>query len=306
MAGGLLHPGGVAACAACAVVVVGLGSARADVLLDFDVQSEYDNNFTELRFGAQNGWVASSGNTPAVDATFGAYVRSITSATHTLTRYDTNQGDGGAKGPTDILGETIGMDFWTDALRSTDPTILGLITRIQSNDRGVQALLFFQGTTSLRVQLNYGGLYNATSNGTGSVVFYDATFDLAANSVTNTTGTGGTSSTNALAASGYNFTTNLWNTINPYHISLAQTTGDDPTFNVTVTDAQGLVASTGSVALTATEAYNTAGSVGIRLGNNGGTLRHGYDNFAITAVPEPMSFASLGLGGLTFMRRRRA
>lgn len=282
--------------AACAILLATGSMASAGVLIDFDVQEEYTSNFTELRFGSQTDWVPISSESPAVNAAFGAYLWTRTSVTTTATLYN------GAVGLTD----SIELDYWTNSLRSADPAHFGIITRRREDTgRGVLALATFTGTTSLRLTLYYDSQFTTTNN-TANTAFWDATFDLSNGTITHTLGTGGTGSTNSLTASGNAGGTSNWNSIVPYHLKLDQTAGDDPMFRFTISDAQGLVASTGFVALTATDAYNAAGAAGFRIGNNGGTIHTGVDNWAITPTPEPTTLAFLGVAGLALLRRRRA
>lgn len=155
---------------------------------------------------------------------------------------------------------------------------LGVYTRRQSNDTGVLGLVNFLSATTIQLRLFHGASLSGTTAGT---VFYNS---------------GTLTPANPLDFSNFTFT-------------LTQTSGDDPIFNLTVSDSQGVVASTGSVALTATDAYNSGGPVGARLsiGNSGLANQYIAIN-SLQVIPEPSSlglFMGVAVACFVVKRRRR-
>ena len=78
--------------------------------------------------------------------------------------------------------------------------------------------------------------------------------------------------------------------------ALAETTGIAPPQNGTLFDQ--------TVMFTATAGQATGQTIGIALGATTGTQVR-FDNVRLDAIPEPSSFALLGLGGLALVLRRR-
>lgn len=254
-------------------------AANADVVLDFSTSAQYNDNFTEYRAPSNIGWTGSHGG----------YISATTSSTNPNLRYN---------GANDILTESISVDYWLDSFPG-NPSFFGIATRM-ANTTGVLGLIRFTSSTTIDLRLQYGA--NLADGGLGTA-FFNATFDLATGGITYTTGDSGASgSTNTVQSSNWSSDT-TWSSINAMTLLLDQTAGDDPSFRLTLSDAQGLIASTGFQVLTATDAYNQAGHVGTRLSSSGATIRHGIDNFTI--VPEPAMAALLGAGAMMMVGRPR-
>lgn len=94
--------------------------------------------------------------------------------------------------------------------------------------------------------------------------------------------------------------------INTTYLLTFQTTYDtngDVTLAFSVDDGTDLTTiATGPMTPTA----NSNGGFGIFQNSNNGSTTVDYDNFTITAVPEPTVMALLGIGGLMTLRRRRS
>lgn len=262
-----------------------MGASAATVnTLTFSSPSDYSNNFVGTLNGSSITYNAANQNL--------VYVAPSNGGTGII-RYDTNPADG-QPGPADFLTETLKADFTPDATTIANSSSMGLLTRIQSTGgaagTGVLAILNTISPTSVQLRLFAGA--NATSTVAGTA-FYDATFNLTNGTSTGTTG--GTGSSNGITAG------------QPLTLTLTETGAADPVFNLTVTDADGLVASTGNRTLLSSlsDAYDTAGSVGIRVNGptQGNTIA--IDNFSATATPEPGSLALLGLAGAAVMGRRK-
>jgi hypothetical protein len=148
-----------------------------------------------------------------------------------------------------------------------------LLARIQGSGFGVSAFLFRNA-----VDFHFGWAYDVdTATPSFGTTFWSATLNPLTGGLTPDPGFSGGSSVAGT----------------PTHLLLTQTSGSDPVFNLTLTNSSGFVASTGNVALTATEAYNLGGGIGFGLSSQVAPV--GLDNFQILSVPEP---SSLGLGGL--------
>jgi hypothetical protein len=263
------------------------GSAMANVLLNFDSgtvdNNDWVNNFTETYHGAQSSW-----NSAQQDVDFHL------SSDAALARYDTAPGD-----------TTYDSLFLTDTLSYdvTVPTLfsgvsgqgsygIGTVARIQpSSGSSLLLLAGFDNGSSVRIRFFSG---NSTTSTTPGTAFYDATFDLTTGGVSLAQGSTGTGSTNTIAAN------------SPIHIVMHQTSGDDPTFSLTLSDAGGAILTTGNVAFTANDNYNTAGALGLRFNiGTGGNSHIFLDNWAVDAVPEPASAGLLLYAGAGMLLRRR-
>jgi MYXO-CTERM domain-containing protein len=252
------------------------GVARAAVVSNIAITTPTDN--TNNIVGTLNGttvvYSAANQNLLYTAATAGGT---------SILRYDTNPGDG-LPGPADFLTETIKVDYAPGTV--TNSSSMGLFTRVQGDGTGVLALLNAVSATSVQIRLFYGA--NTFTNAAGTA-FFDSTFNLATGTATG----GGTGSTNGIAAS------------SPLTFTLTQTGAADPVFNLSVADAQGLVATTGNVTLTSAQSnlYDTAGSAALRVNGPaiGDTIT--IDNFS--ATPEPGALALIAFAALPALTRRR-
>jgi hypothetical protein len=248
--------------------------------ITFSAASDYTNNFAPTLNGGSVAYNSGGQNLVYTAASAGGT---------SIIRYDTNPGDG-QPGPADFLGETIKVDFTPDATSVANSSSMGVFTRVQSSGgsagTGVLALLNAISTTSVQLRLFYGANASSTAAGT---TFFNSTFNLA----TGTNTGGGTGSTNAIAAG------------SPLTFTLTETTAADPAFNLTVTDAQGLVASTGNVTLLSgqSDAYDGPGSVALRVNGVAVGDTIAIDNFA--ATPEPGTAGLVAIGGVAALARRR-
>lgn len=172
-----------------------------------------------------------------------------------------------------FLTETISGNVSTTASNGS----FGLYSRVTAGNLGVVALANFT-PTQVRIRLFYGA--TVTSGGVGTN-FYDS---------------GSLTPANALDLSDFNF-------------DLTQTSGADPVFNFSLSDAQGIVLSSGDRILTGSDDYNSAGKIGFRYSMDGGQQGNFLAVNSVSAIPEPGSFALLG-GFLALsavmLRRRRA
>jgi MYXO-CTERM domain-containing protein len=244
--------------------------------IEFTAATDYTGNFV----GTLNGAVVAfngAGQNVVYTPTANAQTAII--------RYDTNPGDA-QPGPADFLNETLKVDATLSAL---DGSSFGMMTRIQTSDgTGVLALLNANSATSIQVRLFYGA---GTATNAAGTTFYTGNFNLSTGAVSG----GGTGSTNAIAPGA------------PLTFTLTQTAAADPVFNLTIADADGLVASTGNQTLTASNAYDGPGSVALRMNDfaTGDTIA--VDNFSATPTPEPgtIGLAAWGALGMLASRRRR-
>jgi len=178
-----------------------------------------------------------------------------------------------------FLTETLSFDTGFSAYGATLST--GVYTRVQSDHKGILGLINVAtatATSASALQLRLFAGADTTSNSAGTS-FIDKTITLP----------------RGVAAG------------SPVHVTLTQTSANDPVFNLTVSDATGTLATTGDIAYKASDTYNTAGGIALRASaaaTNGVSIT--YDNVAATATPEPAVLGVLGLGGLTLLRRRRA
>lgn len=153
---------------------------------------------------------------------------------------------------------------------------------MQANNLGVLGLVNFQGVesfdgTSVRLRLFHGA--SSTSAGAGTN-FYDKTF----NSLTNTIAPGS------------------------FTLTMTHTSENDPVFNITLSDADGLIATSGNQTLTTIDDFNVAGKVSFRQFAPSGTdIAQLIAVTSAAAMPEPSAAALLGLGivGLAILRLRR-
>jgi MYXO-CTERM domain-containing protein len=255
-------------------------SAATVNTITFDSPTDFTNNFVGTLNGSSVVYNSTGQNLVYTAATAGGT---------SIIRYDTNPADG-QPGPADFLAETLKADFTPDTVTNSAST--GLFTRIQSagaaSATGVLALLNTISATSVQLRLFYGANASSTAAGT---TFFDGTFNL----TTGSAPAGAVGSTNTIFAG------------KALTLTLTETAATDPVFNLTVSNANGLVASTGDRTLlsSATDAFDTAGSVAIRVNGpaQGNTIA--IDNFSATPTPEPGSVAAIALAGVTAIGRRR-
>jgi hypothetical protein len=253
-------------------ILIGLGMSTGQAqLVTFDTAADYTGNFVEMYDGV-NGNVGPA--TMSYDSTNQRV--SLTAAIFPfpnlgLARY----APGGLPGP-GYLTETLEADAIITG--GTGLPRVTLLARIQTSGFGVSAFLLRN-----HVDFSFGLVYDfdtaAFSSGT---TFWSATLNPLTGVLTPDTGFSGGSSVVGT----------------PTHLILTQTSGSDPVFNLTLTNSSGFVASTGNVALTATEAYNLAGGIGFSMGTQVAVV--GLDNFQILSVPEPGSL-ELGILGLILL-----
>jgi hypothetical protein len=252
------------------------GQTASGVVLDFTTD-QYTPNFRETFNTATLNWDEAAGNVRYSPGTVGQTGIAV---------YDTDPLT--ATNDAAFLTETISLDVSINSFAGTNGPSAGIYGRVQSDNFGVLGLLNVLGnSTTVRLRLFSGAQVNGT--GVGTTIF-DSTFDLATGSAT----AGGVGSTNSVALD------------TPITLTLTQTADADPIFSFSVSDAQGLVASTGAVTLlsTVSNAFDGAGAVGFRM--NQPTIGNviTVDNF--TVIPEPSSFALLGASaGFIAVRRRR-
>lgn len=263
----------------------GASSAGAAVVptIDFNLQSDYDGNFRETFGQSAIGWNAAG------------HVRYAPPGDNStaIIRYDTNPATA-AHDSNDFLTETLSVDVTFSTFGNASA---GLFARIQSNNLGILALVNTISSTSAQLRLFYNADTATTAAGT---TFFNATFNLATGDITYAAGAGATGSTNSLDLG------------SPITLVLTQTDDADPVFNLTLSDADGLIASTGNQVLSSalTNAYDSAGSVGMRLNlplalSGGVQNTITIDNFAASAVPEPGALV-LAAAAVPFALRRRA
>lgn len=260
-------------------------SGSAAVLLDFSTSSQYTSNFVQVR---NTGATMTHNSGTGQDGQPG-YVSGAHSNTLSMWRYDTNSGDGVLTNT--YLSETVSLDFRFSGIFAANGGNNGVFARVQDQaiDTGVLALISPRSTTSIQLRLFYGAQIDPANSGTGTS-FYDTTFDLTAG--------------NTIAA-------NSW-----LHLQLTQQLGPDADsdtdadsiFNLTLSDAQGLVATTGNITLIGTDTFDVAGAIGTRFNaGTAGSITDSIDNFQI--VPEPTCTALLAGGILcvfvTRFRNRR-
>jgi hypothetical protein len=176
----------------------------------------------------------------------------------------------------DFRTETISANLAFADFRSTPS--FGVFTRVQTSGLGVLALLntgdSATGTAnSVRIRLQYGAETAGAGIGTS---FFDTNF------------------------------TNLANTIaTNQSLTYVLTQTADSKFNLTISDSEGVVATTGDQTLPAAgAAYTAAGGLALRSSASFTPNNIAIDNLA--AVPEPTTLAALGLGAAALLRRRRA
>ncbi len=244
----------------------------------FTTSTDYTANFVATLAGTQVVYNSTNQNLVYTAASAGGT---------SIVRYDTNPGDG-LQGPTDFQSETLQADFTPGTAAISNSSSMGLFTRIQSDNTGVLALINTINTASLQIRLFYGA--NSTSTAAGTA-FFTSTFNLATGSATG----GGTGSTNSIAAG------------IPLTLTLTETSAADPVFNLTVTDPDGLVATSGNQTLTSalSNAYDGSGSVAFRVNGVAVNDTIAIDNFSATATPEPGTLTLLAGAGITMLVRPR-
>lgn len=252
---------GVVATFSVAVGAISTAPAGAAIVptIDFDVASDYTNNFLQVHGGSNITHNATAQKIQISGQNAGGSIR-----------YDTNPGDG-LLGPTDFLTETLSADVTLDLFNSSS---VGFFTRMRTdNGLGILALVNFPSATNMQLRFFPDAQY---THAQGSA-FYDQTFTLTNQVATNT----------------------------PITLKLTQTSAADPVFNLTVSDAEGLVATSGNVAFTANDSFNGPGTVGIRLysANVSPSATITVDNFS--AVPEPSTLGVLALASVGLFARRR-
>lgn len=250
------------------------------ISLDFSTSSQYSNNFVQVR----NNGSAMAHNTGSGQDGQPGYVAGTHSNSISMWRYDTNAGDGVFTDT--FLTDSVSLDLRVNTIFAANGGNSGIFTRIQDQaiDTGILALVSPRSTTSLQLRLFYGAQIDPANSATGTS-FYDTTFDLTA---------------------GNTIATNTW-----WHLQFTQTLGSDAdadldadsVFNLTVSDPQGLVATTGNVVLTATDTFDLGGAIGTRFNvGTAGSVTSSVDNFGI--VPEPRGVLLLA-GGLLFLLKFR-
>lgn len=267
-------------------LVAGVGQTASGVILDFSTD-QYTPNFQEPLNGPQVSYNSTNQNVEAIISPQNTTSTIVYDTTPGTTAYDSN-----------FLTETISFDAVHNQISGgsnfAGAPSTGIFARVQSNSLGVLALLNISGsttTTSVQLRLFHGASVITTSVGTA---FYDATFSSSTGLITTQpTGSGGTGAINPITLG------------SPFTLTLTQTSAADPVFNFTVSDAQGLVASTGNQTLTSamSNAYDGAGSVGVRMNWSASTGATTLDNFSI--VPEPGTGALFMAGGAALLLARR-
>ncbi len=262
------------------IVACPLSSYAASVAFDFSSASQYNSNFVE----------SLNPETLTHNAANSNILYTAISANRTgAAVYDTLPTNG-LRDNADFLTETISADFSFGSVSSGDRSA-GLYARVQANNTGVLGLMntLNSGGSSIRLRLFHGASITSTAAGTS---FYDATFNLTTGAFTNAVGTGGTGSMNTYNTS-------------PLNLVLTQTSAADLVFSVSVSDGQGLIASSGEVTLTSaiSDNYDGAGAIGFRVNGPSNNQTITIDNF--TAVPEPSAAVIGALGALALLRRRR-
>ncbi len=255
-----------------------LAARAATVSNDFSTDALYTGNFVEALNAGSIGYNAAGQN---------VLYNPLGDNSTSVIRYDTIPGNS-LLDNANFLTETVSADFTFPSLTSVQS--VGVITRIQSTNLGVMGLLNKVSATTVQLRLFYGA---STLNVGAGTAFFDASFNLSTGGITSTTGTGGIGSTNLFAIN------------SPLTISLAQAAGSDPVFSFSISDAEGLIASTGPQTLTATDDYNGAGAVGFRLNSTSTGVNNTItmDNFLV--IPEPSTALLSALGALALLRRRR-
>ncbi|MEI6032934.1 MAG: PEP-CTERM sorting domain-containing protein [Verrucomicrobiae bacterium] len=155
---------------------------------------------------------------------------------------------------------------------------LGILTRLNGatlTSTGILGLVNILSTTSVRLRLFYG----ADNNAGAGTNFYDTTFSSLSNPVAVST---------------------------PLTLELAQSFNlTNSIFNVTLSDADGLVATSGNQTLTASHSYDAAGLIGLRF-SAGTTTQWNTSNFSSVPEPSTWTLLALGLGAGVIFRRHRA
>lgn len=175
---------------------------------------------------------------------------------------------------TAFRNETLSMTSSASTLGGS----VGILTRLNGSEissSGILGLANILTANSVRLRLFYG----ADNNTGAGTAFYDITFSSLSNTV----------------AASTPLTLNLQQSFN----------GTNSIFNVTLSDADGLVVTSGNQTLTATHSYDAAGLIGMRL-SAGTDTQWNTSNFS--AVPEPSTWAllALSLSAAVIFRRRRA
>jgi hypothetical protein len=154
---------------------------------------------------------------------------------------------------------------------------LGILTRLTgatATSTGILGLVNITSATSVRLRLFYGA-NNTTTVGTS---FYDTTFSSLSNPVAVST---------------------------PLTLCLAQSFNlTNSIFNLTLSNTDGVVATSGDMTLTASHAYDSPGLIGLRFGSASNTQ---WNTSNFSSVPEPSTWAYLALSlsaGLIFRRCR--
>lgn len=164
---------------------------------------------------------------------------------------------------------------------------VGIYARVQSSNLGVLAVATLLGESSVRLRLFHGA--SITSPNTVGTAFWDATFDLAAGTISHTVGSGGDVEVNKLVTQYSAADTDddgvpdgsPYTQLIPFTMQLLQNGSSNPTFELTLTNSRGLIAKTANVALTSTSNYNGAGAVGVRFYSAGSPnpAKFAVDNF---------------------------
>lgn len=177
-----------------------------------------------------------------------------------------------------FLSETISVTAAASDL-SNGPSvgILSRLTGTTTTSTGILALANFNvtGTTqSARLRLFYGA-DNSAGIGTN---FYDYSLNLTGNTVA---------------------------TSSPLTFTLQQSfNGTNSIFNLTVSDAEGLVDTTGNITLTATHLYDTAGDIGLRF-HGAGLTQWTVSDFSAIPEPNTIALSILGFSTLLFLGRNK-
>jgi len=189
-----------------------------------------------------------------------------------------------ASGQTSFQNEPVSLDVIPISYPSPNPNHLqyqwangsvGLLARVQGNDLGVLGVATLIDESHVRLRLFYGA--SITNPNTVGTAFWDATFDLAAGTMSGSSG-------GQVAVNKFNtlFTPRYdpsYYQLSPFTVQLTQNGGTNPTFQLSLTNARGLMASTANVALTATTAYNGAGAAGVRFFSGATPGKFAVDNF---------------------------
>lgn len=274
--------------AACSALV--LSASAQTILVDFDTDADYDENFVEIVAG-----------NPSTSRDAGGYLLkpalADASATSTVAIYDTgatgalSAGAGGTtfSGARDTFGGTAGAgnftiqaDIYYDISLGNTGTSFGFYTKVPTGQTtGYAGLFRIMSTTSTDFRL-----FDSNGNpGTGAVG----------------TQIGSTQTISGLAAGTFSLDTF-------YTIKLAVVdVGSNVEFTGSIYTQGGSLITTFTTLSDTTSAVLGAGQVGFRISNSTINNNVRLDNFGISVVPEPCTFGFL-LGGasLLALRRRRA